>query len=961
MLELKNISKVYSTKSGNVKALDDINLYFEETGMVFITGKSGSGKTTLLNCIGGLDNFSDGEILIKEKSTKDFTKADYDSYRNTYIGFVFQEYNLLENLTISKNISLATELQGVKDNGESVKEILEKVDLHDVENRKPQELSGGQRQRVAIARAIVKNPSIIIADEPTGALDTENGLQILSLLKKLSKEKLVIVVSHDLELANTFADRIINLKDGKVESDITINVDKSKKTNLVEKNDVISIKRGANLKETDLKTIKKGIQEGKDLHVTDNINIVTNNTTIKNKKTYDSTSPFIKTKLSLWGTIKLGLNTLKTKKIRLAITILLCAIAFSVFGIFDAMAIYDEGRLTVNTLKSSITPSTTITTNIKEESGNSYDISVNEALLSSLSSQTGYDVKGVYNSYYIGTTTPTELNNNNACTISKYYYYKALRGIVEFDDEDLKNYNFKLSQGRLPKDFEEIAITEYFANCMVNWWYTYKNTENETTVLNSVDEIINEENPLVLTIGTTGNKVSYKIVGIIDTGKINKKFDSLKSNFENSSTIEQNEFLNYINNGFYLYGFMKPGFSNYAYQKFNTLSRYINRAYAYQFTTKDVSNLGKTITTSRENFYNFDDLKKLTSNYIFINEDKTTLENNEIMIDVRQFSNLYSDLITYLKSNANNNPNFPNHASEIENYISLLSKNISNEEKLSAMRGALTYLDEVQTSIDKINNQQRTESIFNRELTVKKLDTSKYQPGTSQLVEVKVENKTYKIVGFFTGVDISPSTSFVMTTSGMSNLGINLMQGKYSSLLATNLGKGNINSLGSIFLNNSGICYSCKNNAIALIRTNGDFFSKLSMLFLIISGVFAIFSIVMFSNFISTSIKNKYAEIGILRALGARGSDILKMFIVEAVAIAVINAIVACVISAVGCIFVNMFLSNYLSLYIPLASFGIRQILITLGLSILVGTISAIMPIASISKQKPVETIRRAF
>ena len=384
MLELKNVSKIYKAKSGDVYALNNINLYFEETGLVFITGKSGSGKTTLLNCIGGLDNFTEGEIFIKEKSTKNFTKSDYDSYRNTYIGFVFQEYNLLDNLSIKKNISLATELQAIKNNEDKIKEILKKVDLEGVENRKPQELSGGQRQRVAIARALIKNPSIIIADEPTGALDSESGHQILSLLKKLSKEKLVIVVSHDLENANKFADRIINLKDGKIESDITINVDNNKNYNILEDQDILSVKRGANLKDADLKRIKQAVLNGKNLAVSDSINTTKQKTIIKSKKVYDTSSPFIKTHMSFIDTIKLGLNTLKTKPIRLVITILLCAIAFSIFGIFDALSIYNESRLTVNALSSTITNGINISSFIKEDNNNTYDISVNESLLSSL-------------------------------------------------------------------------------------------------------------------------------------------------------------------------------------------------------------------------------------------------------------------------------------------------------------------------------------------------------------------------------------------------------------------------------------------------------------------------------------------------------------------------------------------------------------------------------------------------
>lgn len=164
MLELKGITKIYKTKNQEVRALNGVDLYFEETGMVFITGKSGSGKTTLLNVIGALDNFDDGEILIKGKSTKEFSKLDYDSYRNTFIGFIFQEYNLLDNMSIEKNLTLATQLQGLKDDKKQVEKILAKVDLKDVSLRKPQELSGGQRQRVAIARALIKNPSIIMAD-----------------------------------------------------------------------------------------------------------------------------------------------------------------------------------------------------------------------------------------------------------------------------------------------------------------------------------------------------------------------------------------------------------------------------------------------------------------------------------------------------------------------------------------------------------------------------------------------------------------------------------------------------------------------------------------------------------------------------------------------------------------------------------------------------------------------------
>lgn len=496
---------------------------------------------------------------------------------------------------------------------------------------------------------------------------------------------------------------------------------------------------------------------------------------------------------------------------------------------------------------------------------------------------------------------------------------------------------------------------------MVNWSYTYKNQNNEPVTITNINEIINTTFPLTLTIGNTGNKVSYKIVGIINTGKINKKFDSMKTNFEKSSTMDQNEFLNFINNGFYLQGFVKPGFTEYALRKYNTLTKYVNKAYAYRFTNSLNIDQNSQIVNTIDNFYNFEELKKLSSNFMFINQNKNTLNENEILIDVRQFEAYYSDIVDYLKANAKNSSNFADYVSEIENCILLLTKNVSANEKLEAVKNAITHLDEIQASIDNVNEVTRNESIFNREFTVKKLDTSKYQNGTNNLVEVKVENNKFKVVGFYVGINITPQNSIITTSEGLTNLGINLSQGNYSALLATNLKNAQSSKLSSLFFNNSGLCFNCNNNSIALVKANKDFFQKLSLLFLIVSIVFAVFSIIMFSNFISSSIKGKYAEIGILRALGAKGSDILKMFVIEAITLAIINAIIASVIAAVGCIFVNMFLSNYLSIYIPLATFKFRQILIIFALSILVGTISAIIPIATVSKQKPVETIRKAY
>ena len=230
MIEVRNLKKVYTPKKGvKVNALDDVSIRFPETGLVFILGKSGSGKSTLLNMIGGLDKVDSGEIIIKNKSSKDFSQADFDSYRNTYLGFIFQEYNILNEFTVGANIGLALELQGKKATNEKINEILRTVDLEGYAKRKPMQLSGGQKQRVAIARALVKDPEVILADEPTGALDSKTGIQVFDTLKQLAKTKLVIVVSHDREFAESYGDRVIELKDGKVISDIEKYVAESNK------------------------------------------------------------------------------------------------------------------------------------------------------------------------------------------------------------------------------------------------------------------------------------------------------------------------------------------------------------------------------------------------------------------------------------------------------------------------------------------------------------------------------------------------------------------------------------------------------------------------------------------------------------------------------------------------------------------------------------------------------------
>lgn len=221
MLQLKDIVKKYNTGGTEVEVLKKVNISFRESEFVSILGASGSGKTTLLNIIGGLDKYSSGDMLLMGRSTKEFTDRDWDSYRNGTIGFVFQSYNLIGHLSVIENVKLALSISGEsnKENDIKAKKALEDVGLGDHLYKKPNQLSGGQMQRVATARALVTNPKVILADEPTGALDSKTSVQIMELIKEISKEKLVIMVTHNPELARKYSDRIVSVKDGEIIED----------------------------------------------------------------------------------------------------------------------------------------------------------------------------------------------------------------------------------------------------------------------------------------------------------------------------------------------------------------------------------------------------------------------------------------------------------------------------------------------------------------------------------------------------------------------------------------------------------------------------------------------------------------------------------------------------------------------------------------------------------------------
>ena len=348
-----------------------MSIKFPERGLVFILGKSGSGKSTLLNVLGGLDQVDKGEIIIKGKSSKDFSQSDFDSYRNTYLGFVFQEYNILNEFSVGENIALALQLQGKNASKEEITKILDEVDLKGFADRKPNELSGGQKQRIAIARALIKNPPIILADEPTGALDSRTGIQIFDTLKSLSQHKLVIVVSHDREFAEQYGDRVIELKDGKIISDISKFKEKPEQSSegvVKIDEDMFFFKKGHVLTDEDIRAINQVLSQNntfissddktnKDLkrvaRIDEQLNREAFKDTDPNKIVYSQKQNFntIKSSLPLKNSIKIGVSALKTKPFRLFLTILLSFLSFAIFGVVNTISTYSASNTVYDGLK----------------------------------------------------------------------------------------------------------------------------------------------------------------------------------------------------------------------------------------------------------------------------------------------------------------------------------------------------------------------------------------------------------------------------------------------------------------------------------------------------------------------------------------------------------------------------------------------------------------------------------
>ncbi len=992
MLELIDVRKVYTTKAGDTVALNGVSIKFADKGLVFISGKSGCGKTTLLNTIGGLDKIDGGEIIVDGKKFSEFSPADYDSYRNTMVGFVFQEYNLLNEYTIEKNINIADELQGRKTDIEELRGLLSKFEIEEYEKRKPNQLSGGQKQRVAIARALIKNPKIILADEPTGALDSATGIQVMDLLKELSKDKLVIVVSHENSFAEKYADRIIRIVDGQVVEDVTLS-DVFVQENVYDSEEEIIVKSGAKLNGIETEKLVQAVENKKNIRLTEKITVRQRKKTEKIEiKENQEPVTFIKSRMKFKSVASLGMKSLAVKPFRLIITILLSVIAFAVFGVFDSVASYNGERALAKLLSSGEYDSVAVYSVYNSTNYNNAKFKMSQSYLDSLNKETGYSFRGIYEidddeyfkdvSNYYGDRreyfnvgyTPDEIKFNVYNAVE--YFNHKVNGFVEFKWSDfnkngtIKDYNYRIipnSNGSIPSyptlvengGVQGIGISKYYAEYL-RFWASQSSDKNDGIIrydgvpINKIEDLYGKK--------VTINDVEYEISAIIDCGQIPGKYEKLKSYKTSDSNLPQalsQDFATYLNSNCNLCLFVPQGYVQALREKNNRVVNYVGN---YNTFTYKASVRGSEKEYRLPIFYNVKEFTKF--NTVLFDDNSVdgvapTLKNNEVLVSYRNLTRfLYEQDIGYGED-----------PQQINGYISIINDTLSEEipqgeGREEALQQRRETISSSVKSIVQVLKNRYEDFKYAKELT---LSAKKF--GSNQLLP-EIEKK-FNVVGIYFDVNIDKQLvdyaqtpviePLVLSNAGLQSLNVNTNQGYYSRAIST-IGKSTIsaNRLSAKMSNDSGYkLVWFENGVLEILEENAEFIGQFVDLFLYIAIAMIIFSIFMLFNYISTSIVSKRQSIGVLRALGTGGKSIFLMFLLEGLTIAIIGGLLASLVSYIACIFVNAYILEVMNLTIKFVLFGGRQIAIIVASSVATGFMASLIPIIRIVKEKPVALIRK--
>lgn len=1000
MLEVKNLKRVYKVKGGSsVYALNDVSIKFPETGLVFILGKSGSGKSTLLNVMGGLDKADEGEIIINGKSSKSFSKTEMDSYRNTYLGFIFQEYNILNDFSVKENIALALELQHKKATDEAINDILKEVDLEGYGKRKPNELSGGQKQRVAIARALVKNPKIIFADEPTGALDSNTGKQVFETLKNLSKTRLVVVVSHDRDFAEHFGDRVIELKDGEIISDISktsVTSEQASDGLTLLGDNIIRLSKDRPLKVEDLPIINEAIKKSEgevyivgDAHVNSALCEAAKINKEGNREEFIETDPTkvemgsgtfepIKSKFSLTHAFRMGAKSLRIKPFRLVMTILLSTVAFSLFGASLTLSMFNAKSAMKSTIQKTDISVLTITAHDKRNASG-----LNDDRIKELEETTGAKV------FLVEKSTATLPVSTDTTSRNDFFHASRISSKLPMDESELASeFGFEITSGAFPATENECLLPLYA------YWSFEDLGYGKGDVAIPADKITYST-----IIGTTlsfTDGSSYKISGIVDT-KLPASLAAYRTRIND---------INYSNELYYL----SMGYDSNIHT--SIITKKVEKAEEpedYELTRIFLTNE----TGEEKEYYPLAYYPTHSSSNYFFKDGQTSLNSGEALMTLSKVRSLFKEtkdpkegsLAYAVKQIENNEETFKFSYIE-EHYDELYAKCKGNSDFQSFEE---IYKEEGLNDKEILQNFLTSNAVFGSAGTKQIVEDAwiteekKYldgvssdlplDPVTGTLPTGKSNNDnieplqtwTFKIVGidfaesYWTLGDAVLSISetdmdlikerlvtnnYVIDDSTKGRVGF-LTYGKKESTLDKFLdlyfAKSKVFSDADYDISaipDNAWYLRISNGTLQTVETYATLIVILTHVFLYIGIAMAIFSMLLFYNFMSISINNKKREIGILRAVGAKRSDVFKIFYSEAFIIAFINFILSTIVVFVVSHLVNASVIKGSGIIFNLMNPNFLVALALLGASLASSIISAFLPVTKIANKKPIDAIQ---
>ncbi|MCD8205227.1 MAG: ATP-binding cassette domain-containing protein [Clostridia bacterium] len=978
MLELKNVSKTYESKAGVIRALDNVSVSFGEKGLVFIVGKSGSGKSTFLNIAGGLDRADEGEIIIFGKSSKDFSEGDFDAYRNSFVGFVFQDSNVLPEFDVEGNVSLALRLRGGDKNSSHTRDILSDVGLSGFAKRKPSTLSGGERQRVGIARALVKDPKIIMADEPTGALDSKTGMKVMETLKELSLSRLVIVVSHDLHLAEMFADRVLELSDGRLVSDRCLSSRVvSSSGNVCFLGTDIFVRCGKDLSDEDFSCIREYVSSGEDGFAirTDVRSFPETREVFESfeggldkKEEPSSFQEFKKSSFPAGAAFRMGASGLRLKPFRLAMTILLSFVAFVMFGLFSTLMLYDGGRVYARSVVSSGYEYVELT-----KYGNTYtdtyNVSTGAKYSYAVSSKTYFTTEevGSFGDGAIGTFDMSFSPSNSRSRSSDYYHsVKISRAAYVPEGSSLRD---KIFLGSYPEDPYEICVSSYVAESLMSFSYYPASIDayGRVSMSDEPEDVQRMEDIIGKTLAY-GDEAVLTISGVFDGGDIPSEYASLKEGYDSSLYSAFSDFIDdakllgtmFVSDAF------RDEFRGMLVKDSRTFRYFDETSVYYRLTFEDGAASLRFGSTTSFSVYSS---KKLHLDVRFFDgEKRDELSAEEIVIpfDWLSSGSAFSDWLDLVI--------FP----DSDDY-----EGSESGEYARDLYEAELERDFILALVSSVKNGYFDEDSGRRYLTDEEIEAS-----SALLDEFFTEYPLILTLGGYTGEPVGAyivaGLYFDTAYSGVylsdacyENLSVavkydflgSFEQGDdavYGSVLLPVSGMGT-SSLRR-YLTGLGVFDDLHLSDMTYVRLESslwdevtgvsDVVDMLSKVFLTAGLVLAVFAGLLLWNFISVSVTDKKKEIGLLRAVGAKSSDLYRIFFSESGIIVGACAVLSVASTSILCVVLNSFVCSSFGMIVSLFVFGWLPVFLILAIAAAVMVLGTIIPVARLARKNPADCMR---